>query len=81
MYITGISPHTTLLAKTESLKCIIEHFKGYITRDIKGVLKDELYAIDIGGPVFVQANLFFSKLDEIIAHNKVTTNQSTGERE
>ena len=24
---------------------------------------------------------FFSKLDEIITHNKVTTNQSTGERE
>ena len=48
---------------------------------MKGVLKDKLYAIDIGSPGIVQANLIISKLDEIITHNKVTTNQTTGERE
>ena len=48
---------------------------------MKGVLKDKLYAIDIGSPGIVQANLIISKIDEIITHNKVTTNQTTGERE
>ena len=33
------------------------------------------------GGLFFHANLIFSKVDEIITHNKVTTNQSTGERE
>ena len=33
------------------------------------------------GQVFIKANLIFPKLDEIITHNKVTTNQSIGERE
>ena len=48
---------------------------------MKGVLKDKLYAIDIGSPGIVQANLIISKIDEIITHNKVTTNQITCERE
>ena len=81
MYITGITPHTTLLAKTESLKCIIEDFKVSVIRDTKGVLKDELDARDIGGTGFVQANIIFSKLDEITTNDKVTTKQRTGERE
>ena len=48
---------------------------------MKGLLKDELNARYIGGTSFVQANPFLSKIDEIITHNKVTTNNSTGERE
>ena len=80
MYITGIPPHTTLIYEIESLQCIIQYFKVSITRDIKGLLKDNLDAREIGGLVFVQAKLIFSKLDEIITHNNVTTNQSTGER-
>ena len=44
-------------------------------------MKYELNIRDIGGPGFVQENLIFSKLDELITQNKVTTNQSTGERE
>ena len=81
MDITDIPPHTTLLSKIEILKCIIEDFKLSVTRDMKGLLKDEIYTRDIRGPGFVQENLFFSKLDEIITHNKVTKKQSTGERE
>ena len=81
MDITGITPHTIVLYKTESLNCIIEDFKVSVTRDTKRVLKDELNARDIGRPVFVQANLILSKMDEIITHNKVTTNQRNGERE
>ena len=79
--ITGIPPKTTLLARIESLKCIIQYFKISITRDMKGVLKDEIDAREIGGPGFVQENIIFSKIDEIIPHNTITTNQSTGERE
>ena len=81
MEITGIPPHTTLVAQIEIIKCIIEYFKLSFTRDMKGLLKDTINARDIGGPVFVQKHLILSKLDEIITHNKVTTNQSTGERE
>ena len=81
MEITGIPPHTTLVAQIEIIKCIIEYFKLSFTRDMKGLLKDTINARDIGGPVLVQKHLILSKLDEIITHNKVTTNQSTGERE
>ena len=45
------------------------------------LLKDELYSREIGGPSFVQEKKYISKIYEIITHNKVTTNQSTGERE
>ena len=48
---------------------------------MKGALKENINARDIDGLGFVQANLIFSKLDEIITHDKITTNQSTGERE
>ena len=48
---------------------------------MKGLLKENSDSREIGGPRFVQANIFFPKLDEIITHNKVTTNQSPGERE
>ena len=81
MDITGITPHTTILAKIESLKCIIEDIKVSVTRDMKGVSKDGIDAREIGGTVFFQENLILSNLDEIITHNKVTTNQSTDERE
>ena len=81
MDITVIPPHTTLLAKTESLKCIIEDYKVSVTRDMKGVLKDYLDAREIGGPGFVQENIYISSINEIITHIKVTTNQSTSERE
>ena len=81
MDITSIPPHTTLLAKNESLKWIIEDFKVSVTRDMKGVLEDDLYYRYIGGPGFVQANIIFPKLDEIISQNKVTKNQSKGEKE
>ena len=74
MEITGIPPHTTLLAKIESLKCIMGYFKVYDTRSMKEVLKDKLGAREIGGPGFVQENLILSYLHEIITHNKVTTN-------
>ena len=80
MDITGIPPHTTLIYEIESLQCIIQYFKVSITRDIKGLLKDNIDAREIVGMGFVQAKLIFSKLDEIITHNKVTTKQSTGER-
>ena len=53
MELTGIPPHTTLLSKTESLNCIIEYFKLYVTREIKGLLKDELNAREIDGKSFV----------------------------
>ena len=48
---------------------------------MKGVLKVEINSRDIGGQVFVQENIILSKLDEIITHNEVTTNQSTGDSE
>ena len=80
MDIPGIPPHTTLFSKIESLKCIIEYFKVFVTRDMKGVLKDEINTREIGGPDFFQVNWILSNLDEIITQNKVTTNQSTGER-
>ena len=48
---------------------------------MKGVLKDKLDTREISGLGFVQEILIFSNLDEIITHNKVTTNQSTGKRE
>ena len=53
MYITDISPHTTLLAKIESLECIIGDFKLSVTRDIKGLLKYKLDTREIGVPGFV----------------------------
>ena len=81
MDITGIPTHTTLLAKIESLKCIIEDFKLSVTRDIKGSLKYKLDDREICVPGFVRGNIFLSKLDEIINHNKFTANQSIGERE
>ena len=80
MGITVVPPHTTLLSKTESLKCISEDFKVSVIRDMKIVLKDKLDAGDIGGPGFIQANIILFKLDEIITHNKFTTNQSIDER-
>ena len=80
MDVTGIHPHTTLVSEIERLECIIEDFKVSITRYIKGGLKDELNARYIGGLVFLQEKLIISKLDEIITHNKVTTNQITCER-
>ena len=54
IHITDISPHTNLLAKTESLKWIIEDFKVYVTRDMKGALKDEIDSREIGGLVLFQ---------------------------
>ena len=81
MDITGIPPHTTLLAKIERLKCIIEYFKVSVTGDMKGGLKDYLNVRNINGLGFVQSNLSLSKLDETINHNKVISNQITGERE
>ena len=48
---------------------------------MKGILKDDIDAREIGGPGFVQANIILSNLDEIITHDKVTTNQSTGKME
>ena len=48
---------------------------------MKGVLKDQLNVRNINGLGFVQSNLSLSKLDEIITHNKVTSNHITGERE
>ena len=61
MYITGILPHTTLLSEIENLKCNIECFKVYVTRDIKEVLKDKLNVRDISGTGFVQSNIYFSQ--------------------
>ena len=46
---------------------------------MKGLLKENSDSREIGGLGFVQANIFFPKLDEIITHNKDTTNHSTGE--
>ena len=48
---------------------------------MKVILNDDIDSREIGGPGFVQANIILSNLDEIITHDKVTTNQSTGERE
>ena len=59
MGIAGIPPHTTLLAKIESLKCIIGYFKVSVTRYMKGLLKDDIYAREIGGPGIVQEIYFF----------------------
>ena len=56
-YITNILPHTTVLAKTESLKCIIEGVKLSFTSDTKGVFKDELDAREICGTGFFQSNV------------------------
>ena len=53
MDITGIPPHTTLLAEIESFKCIIEDFKLSVTRDIKVFLKYGIDSRDICGPGFV----------------------------
>ena len=75
MDMTGIPPHTTLLANTENLKCIIEDFKWYVTRDTKGLLKDKIDDREKVGPGFVQEILILTKIDEIITYNKVTTNQ------
>ena len=50
--ITGIPPHINLLTKIESLKWIIQYLKAYVTRDMKGVLKDKLDIRDIGGTGF-----------------------------
>ena len=47
---------------------------------MKGVWKDKLDARDISRTSCVQANIIFSKLDEIITHNKVKTNQITVEK-
>ena len=44
---------------------------------MKGELKDEFDAREIGGPGFVHANIFVFKLDKIITHNKFKTNQIT----
>ena len=79
--ITGIPPHTNLLAKNERLKCIIGDCTVSVTRDMKRVLKYEPEVREISEPGFIQTNLILSKLDEIITHNKVTTNQSIFERE
>ena len=49
MDIASIPPHNPLLARTESIKFIIEYFKVSVTRDMKGALKDELNVRDIGG--------------------------------
>ena len=81
MDITVIPPHTTLVSKIERLKCIIEYFEASVTRDMKGLLKDELNARENGGPGFARNNLILSKLDEIITYNKFTAYQSTGEKE
>ena len=48
---------------------------------MKVVLKDKIDVREIGGPGFVQANIIFPKLDEIITHDKFTKNQSTGKME
>ena len=63
MDITGIPPHTTLIAKIEILKCIIEDLKVSVTTDMKVVLKDNLNTREIGGMGFVQWNIFFPKPD------------------
>ena len=39
---------------------------------MKVVLKDKIDVREIGGPGFVQANIIFPKLDEIITHDKFT---------
>ena len=46
--------------------------------DMKGVLNDEIDSREIGESGFAQENLILSNIDEIITHNKVTTNQSNG---
>ena len=62
MDIPGLPPHTTIIAKTESLKFIIEYFKVSVTRYMKEVLKDKLDAREIDGPGFSVKSNFF-KLD------------------
>ena len=43
--ITGMTPHTTLLAEIQSLRSIIENLKYiYLNGDIKNTLRDEIDA-------------------------------------
>ena len=53
--ITGISPHTTLLAEIESLTSIIEYLKKSLNSDIKKTLWEEFYARGFLGPGFVHS--------------------------
>ena len=51
--ITGISPHTTLLAEIESLRIINKALKLSLNYYIKNNLREELDAREVGGPGFL----------------------------
>ena len=64
--ITGIPPHTTLLAKIKNLRLVITDQKVTLKEDIKVILKDELDTREVGGAGFVQSNPILSKLDNMM---------------
>ena len=68
--ITRITPHTLLLAETESLRSIIEAFKISLNSDIRNTLREELDAREVGGPGFVQSNIILSNIDQLLIQNQ-----------
>ena len=64
--ITGIPPHTTLLAEMENLRAIIAGLQATLKNDLRDILKTELDTREVGGSGFVQSNLILSKIDDMM---------------
>ena len=73
--ITGIPPHTSLLAQIERLKITVENLQNSIGTDLKNVLVSELDSREIGGAGLAQGSLILSKLDLIIEKTKEGSRQ------
>jgi hypothetical protein len=70
--ITGIPPHTTLLAKIEGLRNMVSGIGASVTSEMKGALRDELDARKVGDSAFAQSSLILSKLDLLISKGEDT---------
>ena len=70
--ITGIPPHTTLLAEIEGLRKMVSGIGASIASEMKGALRDELDAREVGGTAFAQSSLILSKLDLLVKRGEDT---------
>ena len=72
--ITGIPPHTTMLAEIAELRSLVlelkDELKSEVSSTIKTTITSELNAREVGGAGFVQSTLILQKIEELVEQNK-----------
>jgi len=66
VHLTGIPPHTSILAENEELKNMIRNLQTSITENVNAHISNEFDRREIGGEAFVNSQKLNVKMDEIL---------------